>query len=230
MAGLSRSPAILHTLAMNGISDRQARARELYGILVALWPDQGPLLRYASCFELLVAVILSAQCTDEQVNKATPALFAAYPGPRELARAPLDKVEALVRTTGFYRHKAANIIAAARLLVDEYDAEPPDSIEELVRLPGVGRKTANLVVSACFGKPGIVVDTHVLRAARRLGIAPSDDPGRSERMIAELLPQEQWTAFSFAVNRLGKFFCKARKPLCADCPVHRLCPSAYSFG
>ncbi len=230
MAGLSHSRAILHTLAMDTISERQARARELYGVLVGLWPDQGPLLYYASCFELLIAVILSAQCTDEQVNKATPSLFAAYPGPRELAMAPLDRVESLVRTTGFYRHKAANIIAAAKLLVEEYDAAVPDSIEELVRLPGVGRKTANLVVSACFGKPGIVVDTHVLRTARRLGIAPSEEPGRSERLIAELLPEERWTAFSFAVNRLGKFYCKARKPLCADCPVQGLCPSAYSFG
>ncbi|HAE21804.1 MAG TPA: endonuclease III [Spirochaetaceae bacterium] len=227
---MSQSRAILHTLPMNAISDRHERAQELYSILVALWPDQGPLLRYANCFELLVAVVLSAQCTDEQVNKATPALFAAFPGPRELALAPLEQVEALVRTTGFYHHKAANIIAAAKLLVEEYEATVPDSIEELVRLPGVGRKTANLVVSACFGKPGIVVDTHVLRTARRLGIAPSDEANRSERMIAELLPEAQWTAFSFAINRLGKFFCKARKPLCADCPVRILCPSAYSFG
>jgi endonuclease III len=215
---------------MNSIRGGHAKAQELYAILVELWPDQGPLLRYANCFELLVAVVLSAQCTDEQVNKATPALFAAYPGPRELAVAPLEKVEALVRTTGFYRHKAANIIAAARLLVEDYGAAVPDSMEELLRLPGVGRKTANLVLSACFGKPGIVVDTHVLRTARRLGIAPSDEPGRSERMIAELLPDTQWTAFSFAVNRLGKFYCKARKPLCAECPARKLCPSAYSFS
>jgi endonuclease III len=215
---------------MNGINDRRARAQELYEVLVALWPDQGPLLRYANCFELLVAVVLSAQCTDEQVNKATPALFAAYPGPRELASAPLEHVEALVRTTGFYRNKAANIVAAAKLLAEQYEAAVPDTMEELLRLPGVGRKTANLVLSACFGKPGIVVDTHVLRTARRLGIAPSDEPGRSERMIAEVLPEAQWTAFGFAVNRLGKFYCRARKPLCAECPARRLCPSAYSFG
>lgn len=202
------------------------RAVALYETIVPLWPDQGPLLHYRNCFELLVAVVLSAQCTDEQVNKATPALFARYPDPAALASAEPPELEALIHSTGFFRAKARNLVAAARLIVSEYSGGIPDSIEELVRLPGVGRKTANLVISACFGKPGIVVDTHVLRCARRLGLAPTDDPAASERMIAALLPPARWTAFSFAVNRLGKFYCVARKPRCVSCPAAALCDSA----
>lgn len=204
-------------------------ARLLYDTLVPMWPDAGSALRYGSCFELLVAVILSAQCTDEQVNKVTPPLFAAYPTPLSLSGAPQAEVETLVHTTGFYRAKAANIIATSRMLVDEFSGAVPDSIEQLVRLPGVGRKTANLIVSVCFGKPGIVVDTHVLRTARRLGLAPTDDPAKSERMIGASLPQAMWTAFSYALNRHGKHVCKARKPLCATCPLGAVCPSAVDY-
>ncbi len=204
-------------------------ARDVFDALVPIWPNAGSALTYRTCFELLVSVILSAQCTDEQVNKATPALFAAYPDARALAGAARADVEALVRTTGFFRAKAANIIAASRMLVDEYGGEVPDTIAELTRLPGVGRKTANLVVSVCYGKPGIVVDTHVLRTARRLGLAPTDDPAKSERMLGAALPESMWTAFSYALNRHGKHVCRARKPLCAFCPVARLCPSAEDF-
>jgi len=205
-------------------------ARDLYDVLVPIWPDAGSALRYRTCFELLVAVILSAQCTDEQVNKVTPGLFAAFPTPQRLAGASASEVETLVRTTGFFRAKAANIIATSKMLVDEHAGIVPDTIEELTRLPGVGRKTANLVVSVCYGKPGIVVDTHVLRTARRLGIAPTDDPARSERMIGAALPESMWTAFSYALNRHGKHVCKARKPLCGSCPVASVCPSAEDFA
>ena len=204
-------------------------ARSIYDVLVPIWPDAGSALSYGSCFELLVAVILSAQCTDEQVNKVTPRLFAAFPTPLALSAASIADVESLVRTTGFYHAKAANIVATARMLVDEHGGAVPDTIEQLVRLPGVGRKTANLVVSVCYGKPGIVVDTHVLRTARRLGLAPTDDPARSERMIGASLPESMWTAFSYALNRHGKHVCRARKPLCVTCPVAQLCPSADDF-
>jgi len=204
-------------------------AGHVYETLVPLWPDAGSALRYGSCFELLVAVILSAQCTDEQVNKVTPPLFAAYPTPLSLSRASQAEIESLVHTTGFFRAKAANIIAASRMLIEEYSGSVPDSIEQLVRLPGVGRKTANLVVSVCYGKPGIVVDTHVLRVARRLGLAPTDDPARSERMIGASLPESMWTAFSYALNRHGKHVCRARKPLCTTCPLSTVCPSAGDF-
>jgi len=204
-------------------------ARSIYDILVPLWPDSGSALRYRTCFELLIAVILSAQCTDEQVNKATPDLFRAYPDPIRLAAADRSDVEALVRTTGFFRAKAGNIIATSAMLVGEYGGRVPDTMEGLTRLPGVGRKTANLIVSVCYGKPGIVVDTHVLRTARRLGLAPTDDPARSERMIGAALPESMWTAFSYALNRHGKHVCRARKPLCASCPVATLCPSVDEF-
>jgi len=204
-------------------------ARTVYDTLVPIWPDRGSALSYRSCFELLIAVILSAQCTDEQVNKVTPALFEAYPTPEALAGARLAEVETLVRTTGFYRAKAANIVGAAAIIARERGGAVPDTIEELVKLPGVGRKTANLVVSVCFGKPGIVVDTHVLRTARRLGLAPTDDPGKSERMLGSALPESMWTAFSYALNRHGKYVCRARKPLCPECPLAGLCPSAADF-
>lgn len=206
------------------------KADELYRILVPLWPDRGSPLSHRDCFQLLIAVILSAQCTDEQVNKATPALFAAFPGPAELAAADLARVEALIRSTGFYRNKAKNIIAAAGAMQRLHGGRVPDTMEALTALPGVGRKTANLVISVCFGKPGIVVDTHVLRIARRLGLAPTDDPARSERMIAASLPAERWTAFSYALNRHGKFVCRSRKPLCEGCAVNALCPSAGSLA
>ncbi|PKL09805.1 MAG: endonuclease III [Spirochaetae bacterium HGW-Spirochaetae-7] len=201
-------------------------AEAIFEILVPLWPDSGSALSYRSCFELLVAVILSAQCTDEQVNKVTPLLFAAYPDPASLSSASRSDVEAIVRTTGFFRVKTGNIMATAAMLIDQYDGRVPDTIEELTKLPGVGRKTANLVVSVCYGKPGIVVDTHVLRTAGRLGLAPTSDPAKSERMIGASLPESMWTAFSYELNRHGKHVCRARKPLCASCPVASLCPSA----
>ena len=204
-------------------------AEAIYQVLVPLWPDSGSALGYHSCFELLVAVILSAQCTDEQVNRVTPNLFAAYPDTASLAAATRSDVEALVRTTGVFRAKARSIMATASMIVDHYGGRVPDTIEELTKLPGVGRKTANLIVSVCYGKPGIVVDTHVLRTARRLGLAPTDDPAKSERMLGASLPESMWTAFSYALNRHGKHVCRARKPLCASCPVAALCPSADDF-
>lgn len=217
-----------HTEAME--AKTSSRASELFDILVRLWPDRGSPLSHRDCFQLLIAVILSAQCTDEQVNRVTPALFDAYPGPSELAAADVSIIENLIRSTGFYRNKAAHIVAASKAIVERHGGTVPDTMEELTALPGVGRKTANLVVSVCFGKPGIVVDTHVLRIASRLGLAPTKDPARSERMIASSLPTDRWTAFSYALNRHGKFVCKARKPLCDTCAVRLLCPSADSFG
>ncbi len=211
------------------IHTESPHARALYEILVPLWPDKGSPLDHASCFELLIAVILSAQCTDEQVNKVTPVLFGAYRGPMALASAKLEDVEAIVKTTGFYHAKAANIIATSKKITETFNGKVPDTMDDLTSLPGVGRKTANLVISVCFGKPGIVVDTHVLRAARRLGLAPTEDPAKSERMIGAALPESDWSAFSYALNRHGKHVCKARKPLCALCPLSRLCPSAVSF-
>ena len=211
---------------MSNTDIERVHIERIYKALTALWPDTQPQLSYTTCFELLVAVMLSAQCTDDQVNKVTPALFATFPDMDSMARAELPRVETLIRSTGFYHTKAANIIATSKMLLACFEGKVPESIEELVRLPGVGRKTANLIVSACFGKPGIVVDTHVLRIARRLGIAPTDDATKSERMIANSIEPHRWTAFSHALNRHGKFICVARRPKCSECVLNDCCPSA----
>jgi len=202
------------------------RPAAILGILSPIWPGTKPLLDHRNCFELLISVILSAQCTDEQVNGVTPALFAAYPDPRSLAEADPGAVAALVHATGFYRAKAAHIVGTARMIVERHGGSVPGTMEELLELPGVGRKTANLVISSCFGQPGLIVDTHVLRTARRLGLAPTDDPAASERYLAESFDREDWTRLSYALNRLGKHVCTARRPDCAACPVAELCPSA----
>lgn len=210
----------------SSLAERSRLAGAILTILAPVWPDGGPQLHYRDCFELLVAVVLSAQCTDDQVNRVTPVLFAGYPDARAMAAAPLARIEELVRSTGFYHNKARHLIGLSAAILERFGGEVPRTIDELVTLPGVGRKTANLVASACFGAPGIVVDTHVLRTARRLGIAPTDDPARSERFIAEAVPRESWTQFSYALNRHGKFTCTARKPACHACALAALCPSA----
>lgn len=177
-----------------------------------------------------MAVMLSAQCTDEQVNKVTPALFKAWPGPKELASATIGEVESAIHSTGFFRTKARHIIASAQCVIRDFAGNVPDSIDTLVLLPGVGRKTANLIVSACFGKPGIIVDTHVLRTARRLGLAPTTSAAVSERMIAALVRPEHHTAFSHALNRHGKFICVARSPKCGACQAFPLCKEKSSLS
>lgn len=208
---------------------RKELALAVYKIVIKQWPKAGTELIHGSCFQLLVSVILSAQCTDEQVNKVTPALFANYPDAIAMMHASIESLETIIRSTGFYHNKAANIKAAAAMIIQGFNGLVPDSIDELVKLPGVGRKTANLVVSMCYGKPGIVVDTHVKRISNRLGLSNSDDPTVIERHIGESIAEEYWTRFSFALNRHGKFVCKARKPLCRLCDLAPVCPSAVLF-
>lgn len=193
-------------------------------ILAPLWPEAVPLLHYHDCFELLCAVMLSAQCTDEQVNRVTPELFARWPDAPSLSRADTGDVEGLIHSVGFFRTKSRHLVATAGILVERHAGTVPATIEELTALPGVGRKTANLVLSACFGEPGIIVDTHVLRVAGRLGLVDRPDPGLVERRMAALVPRERWTRFSHALNRHGKHVCVARKPHCGDCPLGGICP------
>lgn len=202
----------------------------VYDILSPLWPDSRPLLRYRDPFELVCAVALSAQCTDDQVNKATPGLFASWPTPKAMAAARIEEVEGAIHSLGFFRTKARHLVEASSLIEEKFGGKVPSTMEELLELPGVGRKTANLVLSACFGRPGIIVDTHVLRVCLRLGIGGKRDAFDMEKRIAALLPDEKWTRFSYAVNRHGKFVCTARKPACTaksdlpPCPLLELCP------
>jgi len=203
---------------------KQSRLAEALALLSPLWPEARPLLDFRNCFELLAAVMLSAQCTDEQVNRVTPALFAAWPDAASMASAPLGEVETVIHSVGFFRTKARHLVQTAALLVERHGGRVPDSIDELVTLPGVGRKTANLVVSGCFGKPGIIVDTHVLRVCLRLGIADKADPGLVEREIAARVASGDWTRLSHALNRHGKHVCTARTPACPACPLAGLCP------
>jgi endonuclease-3 len=212
------------------VMPEKPRARAVLEILAPLWPEAKPLLEYRDPFELVCAVALSAQCTDDQVNKATPGLFARWPGPAAMARADIPEVEAAIHSLGFFRTKARHLVDAARIIEERFGGRVPGTMEELLELPGVGRKTANLVLSAAFGQPGIIVDTHVLRVCLRLGLGEKPDATDMEKRIALLLPPESWTRFSHAVNRHGKFVCVARKPACVPgsplpaCPLLRLCP------
>jgi len=206
------------------------RAAIVYDILCPLWPEAKPQLAYRNPFELVCAVALSAQCTDNQVNKVTPGLFSRWPTPAALAEARIDEVEAVIRSLGFFRIKARHLIGAAKIIEARFGGAVPSTMEGLLELPGVGRKTANLVLSACFGQPGIIVDTHVLRVCLRLGLVDKATAAAAEKRIAELVPPDRWTRFSHAVNRHGKFVCTARKPACvlgsksAPCPLLSICP------
>lgn len=207
------------------LKDRISRIRE---ILLPLWPDTKPLLNYSSCFELLCSVVLSAQCTDEQVNAVTPALFRNYPSASELASAKLEDVEYIIHSVGFFHTKARHLILTSRILSETYGGKVPRTMEELLTLPGVGRKTANLVSSACFGSPGLIVDTHVMRVAFRLGMYEKKDPVAIESVLRANVEEQFHTAFSHALNRHGKYLCTARSPACVrdngQCPIEPLCP------
>ncbi len=210
------------------IDDKKGYLSRIREILLPLWPDPKPLLHYSSCFELLCSVILSAQCTDEQVNAVTPRLFKAYPDAPSLASAQPEEIEGYIRTVGFFHAKARHLVLTARALAQNFDGRVPADMEDLLSLPGVGRKTANLVASACFGVPGITVDTHVMRVAFRLGIHCKKDPAAIETTIRDNMEEGYHTAFSHALNRHGKFVCKARSPACVSgdstCPLEDFCP------
>jgi endonuclease-3 len=202
-------------------------------VLGPLYPDHRPLLNFENPFQLLVATVLAAQCTDAAVNLVTPALFARYPDPAALAEAPLADLETLLHPTGFFRAKAHNVKALSRLLCKRPGGGRggdglPRTMEELTALPGVGRKTASVVLSTCFGLPAIIVDTHFSRVTRRMGFTRSDRPEVIERDLGGLAPEEQWTAISHVLNRHGRSCCHARKPACGTCPVNTQCPQNFS--
>jgi endonuclease-3 len=203
------------------------RAARLYDVLAATYPDAHCALDHRNAFELLAATILSAQCTDKRVNMVTPVLFERYPNPASLAAAKQEDVEEIIRSTGFFRNKATNLIAMAGALVDRHDGEVPAEMDALVALPGVGRKTANVVLGNAFGRnEGIVVDTHVSRLSQRLGLTAETDPVKIESSLVPLFPRERWTMLSHLLIEHGRRLCDAKKPRCGDCPLLELCPSA----
>jgi endonuclease-3 len=189
-----------------------------------MYPDAHCALHHDNALQLLIATILSAQCTDVRVNKVTPALFARYPDAKAFAAADLRELESLIRSTGFYRNKARSIIACCRKIVDDHGGKVPSTLEELVPLPGVGRKTANVVLGDAFDVPGITVDTHVGRLSRRLALTAETDPRKVERDLMQLLPRKEWTLFSHRMIFHGRQVCFARKPNCAGCALNDICP------
>ena len=201
----------------------KARTDKIRGILKTLYPGVGTALVYETPFQLLVATILSAQCTDKQVNRATAELFRHLKTPADFATAPIRTLEKYIRSTGFFRNKARNIKNCSQVLVQDYDGELPRSLEEMVRLPGVGRKTANVVLGAAFGIPGIVVDTHVGRISKRLELTHHKDPVKIELDLMQIIPQKEWSDFSLRLIYFGRETCKARNPACASCPLNHIC-------
>jgi len=209
------------------------RANKILDILEQAHPEATCALHYRNPYELVMATILSAQCTDERVNMVTPALFARYPTPKALAGARPEDVEEIIRSTGFYRAKTKSLLGNARALVADHGGEVPRSMEAMVKLPGVGRKTASVVLGHVYDiAEGIAVDTHVLRVSNRLGIARGDDPIEVERQLMAIIPKERWTRTTDLIIFHGRKICDARRPLCGECPVFALCrwPSRQAFA
>jgi endonuclease-3 len=207
-------------------AQKRDRALKIAAELSSLYGAVECPLVHRNHFELLAAVILSAQCTDAAVNKVTPALFERYPNPAALAAAELRDIESCIRSLGLFRAKAKSLKTCACQLVDEFNGIVPSTMEDLVRLAGVGRKTANVMLGHAFGQPGIAVDTHCKRLSRRLGLTRQQDPVKIEQDLAKILPPTHWTDFSHQLIIHGRRVCDARKPACQRCTLHRLCPSS----
>lgn len=215
----------------DGATDLRIRARRILKALRRSRPDARIELDFRSPYELLVATILSAQCTDARVNKVTPDLFRTYPTPAALADADPSKLEAMIRSTGFFRSKTRSLLGASLAILERHGGEVPRTMEDLARLPGVGRKTANVVLGGAYGIPsGIVVDTHVHRVARRLRLTRHDDPVRIERDLTVLWPPADWIFASIALVLHGRYVCVARVPKCSDCALSPDCPSRTLGG
>ncbi|MCU0537118.1 MAG: endonuclease III [Hydrococcus sp. Prado102] len=211
-------------------ASKKQRALEILIILKRLYPDATCSLTYQTPVQLLVATILSAQCTDERVNLVTPVLFSRFPDAISLANADREELESIIRSTGFYRNKAKNIQGACQKIVSEFGGEVPKQMEKLLTLPGVARKTANVVLSHAFGiNQGVTVDTHVTRLSARLGLTEETNPVKIERDLMRLLPQPDWENFSIRIIYHGRAVCKARKPNCSECKLSHICPSAEAF-
>jgi endonuclease-3 len=200
------------------------RVTAILDILRATYPEVECALVHTSPWQLLVATILSAQCTDARVNMVTPKLFATYPTPAEMAKAPLEAIEEIIRTTGFYHNKAKSIQGAGRVITEQFGGEVPRTMEQLLTVPGAARKTSNVVLGVAYGlAEGVVVDTHVFRVSRRLGLTRSETPVAVEQDLMKVIPQDRWIQFSHELIHHGRMICDARKPKCAACPLETLC-------
>jgi len=209
---------------------KKKRAAKIVRALKRRYPDATTALEFKSPHELLVATVLAAQCTDKKVNEVTRKLFRRYRSPEDLARARLSTLERMIKPTGFFRNKSKSIKALSKEIVERHGGKVPEKLEQLVELTGVGRKTANVVRAGAFGKPGIIVDTHMIRLSGRLGFTGEKDPVKIEFALMDLLPRRVWGDFSFMIVLHGRETCKARKPLCHICPVEKYCPSSPDYS
>lgn len=211
--------------------DDNTRVAKIIALLEKEHPDAKIALNHSNPLELLVATILSAQCTDERVNVVTRSLFKKYRRAGDYAKADLKELEREIRPTGFYRNKAKNIRACGKMLVEEFGSQVPKTMEEILELPGVARKTANVVLSNAYGiVEGIAIDTHVRRLAQRLGLTKNDDPVKIEQDLMNLVPRDKWMRFTDLLIFHGRRICIAKKPKCEECVLNKLCPSAFTFG
>lgn len=206
------------------LEGEKRRVKEIIRLLWGEYPEAQCSLTYRNPFELICATILSAQCTDERVNMVTPALFEKFGTPEKMSRAPLPQIETLIRSTGFFKNKAKSLKEMSVALVEFHGGEVPKTLDELVKLRGVGRKTANVVLGNAFGIPGMVVDTHVGRISRRLGLTKNEDPVKVEHDLMEVVPRESWTDWGHLLIHHGRAVCTARRAYCENCVISRLCP------
>jgi endonuclease-3 len=211
------------------LPEKKVRAKVIYRQLSKNYPNVRCELDYKNAFQLLVATVLSAQCTDKRVNQTTPALFKKYPNSQKMAKADLRDIQKLVKSTGFFRAKAKNIKGLSNIIVEQFDGNVPSNLEDLITLPGVGRKTANVVLGHAFGIPGITVDTHFGRLSRRFGWSKQNNPVKVEFEVGELIPEKEWTNLSQRMIWHGRRVCHSRKPACGACALAKLCPS-YGIG
>lgn len=209
---------------MDTLDLRKARARRIVRLLGRQYPDAHCALHFANPLQLLIATILSAQCTDKRVNLVTPALFARYPDAKSFAEADPKELQKLIQPTGFFRNKARNIIRCCTQIVERYGGEVPGRMKDLVTLTGIGRKTANVILGNAFSRAGITVDTHVGRLSRRMGLTEEQNPVKIERDLMQLISRRQWTMFSHRMIFHGRRVCKSRKPRCETCPLAKVCP------
>jgi endonuclease III len=218
------------TLSKPALSERKARARKTLAILRQTFPDAACSLVFHNALELLIATILSAQCTDKTVNALTPRLFSKYPDVAAWASAPIAQIEVDIKSAGFFHNKAKSILGCCQALLANFGGVVPDKMEDLITLPGVGRKTANVILAAVWNQPAIIVDTHVSRLATRLGLTTEKDPDKIEFDLQALLPNKDWSFFSHALIQHGRNICTAKRPNCATCKMNKFCPSAFKVA